>query len=77
MKKLRERARKTASLVSSTLPYGEVVRIITAALKEQDDKYKDLFEACLPIKTKNEVSDIEKDIFIAQVNIDINSDEQH
>lgn len=73
MKELRERARRAASLIPSSLPYGEAVRIITKVLKEQDNKYKELFEACLPLKTRDDLSPIGKDIFKALVNIDIKS----
>lgn len=43
MKKYREIARKTASLIPSSLPFGEVVRIITASLREQ---HEDSCQAC-------------------------------
>ena len=71
MKQLRKIALKTASLIPSSLPHGEVVRIITKALKEQDNKYKELFEVCLPLKTRDDLSPIGKEIFTALVNIDL------
>lgn len=78
MRKTRELAKNAASELSQycTLPYGDVVSVIMSALRKQikdsDSKYDELLTACCPVMTKNELSETEKNIFTAMINLVIN-----